>query len=143
LIAGEHSANKSVTLPIIGALLTLRDKNLGSTMTALASLDLKTIEIIKRLAHFYAPDLEENIQEYVVAYHLEDPSPTELIERKKKLLVSGQYHHAFPQEEKYSKMSPEKQFEEEKVKQIPQKLGDSGIFSKEEEEDTLSFLLIE
>jgi hypothetical protein len=28
VITGEHAANKAVTLPIIGALLTLRDKNL-------------------------------------------------------------------------------------------------------------------
>lgn len=28
LIASENAANKAVTLPIIGALLTLRDKNI-------------------------------------------------------------------------------------------------------------------
>lgn len=36
VIANENSANKSVTLPIIGALLTLRDKNLKATMHSLA-----------------------------------------------------------------------------------------------------------
>ena len=61
IIAGENSANKSVTLPIIGALLTLRDKNIKATMKSLSMLDSKTLEIIKRLSHFYAPDLEENI----------------------------------------------------------------------------------
>lgn len=61
VIAYENSANKLVTLPIIGALLTLRDKNLLATMTSLAALDSKVLDIIKRLSHFYAPDLEENI----------------------------------------------------------------------------------
>jgi len=28
-------------------------------------LDSKTLEIIKRLGHFYAPDLEENINDYI------------------------------------------------------------------------------
>jgi hypothetical protein len=55
-----------VTLPIIGALLTLRDKNFSATMNSLATLDSKILDIIKRLSHFYAPDLEENIQEYVM-----------------------------------------------------------------------------
>lgn len=36
VIAGENSANKSITLPIIGALLTLRDKNLKATMMSLS-----------------------------------------------------------------------------------------------------------
>lgn len=61
VIAGEHSANKAVTLPIIGALLTLRDKNISATMSSLAMLENKQLDIIKRLSHFYAPDLEENI----------------------------------------------------------------------------------
>ena len=68
VIAGENSANKSVTLPIIGALLTLRDKNLKATMMSLSQLDNKNLDIIKRLSHFYAPDLEENICEHV--YHI-------------------------------------------------------------------------
>ena len=58
VIAGENSANKAVTLPIIGALLTLRDKNLVATMNSLALLENKHLDIIKRLSHFYAPDLE-------------------------------------------------------------------------------------
>jgi hypothetical protein len=69
VIAGENSANKAVTLPIIGALLTLRDKNIRATMRSLALLDNKNLDIIKRLSHFYAPDLEENIIEYV--YHIQ------------------------------------------------------------------------
>ena len=60
-VAGENSGNKAVTLPIIGALLTMRDKNLPATMSSLAQLEGKRLDIIKRLAHFYAPDLEENI----------------------------------------------------------------------------------
>jgi hypothetical protein len=41
VIAGENSANKAVTLPIIGALLTLRDKNIVATMNSLAMLENK------------------------------------------------------------------------------------------------------
>ena len=55
-----------MTLPIIGALLTLRDKNIQACMNSLALLDPKTLDVIKRLAHYYAPDLEENIIEYVM-----------------------------------------------------------------------------
>ncbi len=65
-IAKDNSANKAITLPIIGALLTLRDKNIYASMNALAILDPKTLEVIQRLGHFYAPDLEENIVEYVI-----------------------------------------------------------------------------
>lgn len=67
VIANDNAANKSVTLPIIGALLTLRDKNIKATMNSLALLDSKVLDIIKRLSHFYAPDLEENIQEYILS----------------------------------------------------------------------------
>jgi hypothetical protein len=35
-------------------------------MSSLAMLDNKHLDIIKRLAHFHAPDLEENIQDYVM-----------------------------------------------------------------------------
>lgn len=51
-------------MPIIGALLTLRDKNIKSTMNSLALVDPRLLDIIKRLSHFYAPDLEENILEH-------------------------------------------------------------------------------
>ena len=71
LIAGENSGNKAVTLPIIGALLTLRDKNLMATMNSLATLESKNLDIIKRLSHFYAPDLEENITDYVIKQYNE------------------------------------------------------------------------
>ena len=67
VIAGENAANKAVTLPIIGALLTLRDKNLHATMNSLLLLENKHLDIIKRLSHFYAPDLEENIIEFVLS----------------------------------------------------------------------------
>jgi hypothetical protein len=30
-------------------------------MNSLAMLDSKVLDVIKRLSHFYAPDLEENI----------------------------------------------------------------------------------
>ena len=95
VIAGENSANKSVTLPIIGALLTLRDKNLKATMNSLSQLDNKNLDIIKRLSHFYAPDLEENIIEHV--YHIlqnQEPveeSPRALEEKKNKLLARNQH----------------------------------------------------
>jgi hypothetical protein len=55
-----------VTLPIVGALLTLRDKNIQACMNSLALLDNKTLDVIKRLGHYYAPDLEENIIEHVI-----------------------------------------------------------------------------
>ena len=71
-IAKDNVANKSVTLPIIGALLTLRDKNLQACMSSLALLDPKTLEVIKRLGHYYAPDLEENVVEYVMRRKLSD-----------------------------------------------------------------------
>lgn len=45
-IAKDNAANKAVTLPIIGALLTLRDKNIYACMNALALLDPKTLEVI-------------------------------------------------------------------------------------------------
>ena len=98
VIAGENSANKSVTLPIIGALLTLRDKNLKATMHSLSQLDNKNLDIIKRLSHFYAPDLEENIQEHV--YHILEgqeaieESPRVLEDKKNKLLARNQ--HSYP-----------------------------------------------
>ena len=66
IIASENAANKAVTLPIIGALLTLRDKNISACMLALSLLDTRTLDIIRRLGHFYAPDLEENIMEYII-----------------------------------------------------------------------------
>lgn len=77
VIANENSANKLVTLPIIGALLTLRDKNLRATMNSLAALDSKVLDIIKRLSHYYAPDLEENIQEYILNQISESFQPVE------------------------------------------------------------------
>jgi len=92
-IAKDNVANKAVTLPIIGALLTLRDKNLQACMYALALLDPKTLEVIQRLGHFYAPDLEENIIEYVLKRKsskeneeellLMEESPRTMLENKK------------------------------------------------------------
>lgn len=46
LIAKDNSANKAITLPIVGALLTLRDKNIYASMNSLALLDPKTLEVI-------------------------------------------------------------------------------------------------
>lgn len=34
-------------------------------MNSLAVLENKNLDTIKRLSHYYAPDLEENIEEYV------------------------------------------------------------------------------
>mmetsp|Transcript_400 Transcript_400/g.444 ORF Transcript_400/g.444 Transcript_400/m.444 type:complete len:138 (+) Transcript_400:991-1404(+) len=100
LIAGDNAANKAVTLPIIGALLTLRDKNLQATMSSLTFLDLKHLDIIKRLSHFYAPDLEENIIEHIINRSNEsqqeciEESPRALEDRKSKLLTKNQYPNA-------------------------------------------------
>ena len=63
-IINEHSTNKSITLPILGSLLTLRDKNLNALMKSLASLEKKPLESIRRLSRQYAPDLEDNILEF-------------------------------------------------------------------------------
>ena len=38
-LSAEHFDNPLVTMPIIGIMLTLRDKNLGYTMDSLARLD--------------------------------------------------------------------------------------------------------
>ena len=38
-LKAEHYDNPLVTMPVIGTMLTLRDKNLGHTMDSLASLD--------------------------------------------------------------------------------------------------------
>src|SRR3569833_2879308 len=71
-IVGDNAANKSVTLPIIGSLLTLRDKNIQATMNSLSHLDHNSLDIIRRLAHYYAPDLEENIVDYVINRQIEN-----------------------------------------------------------------------
>jgi hypothetical protein len=65
-IAFEHSQNPSVTLPIIGALLTLRDLNLSQTMAQLARLETKYFKVIEHLAKQHAPDLDTNIRQHVV-----------------------------------------------------------------------------
>ena len=41
-------------------------------MISLAQLENRHLDIIKRLAHFYAPDLEENINDLVVNRAAED-----------------------------------------------------------------------
>lgn len=102
-LAHQNVQNKAVTLPIIGSLLTLRDKNIRATMDGMIEVDTMrkgTLDSIIRLAHYYAPDLEDNIQEYVLSKLenvqsnkdlSEEQSPRELENRKMKLLTK---HHA-------------------------------------------------
>ena len=56
-LAGIYYDNPLVTMPIVGSMLTLRDKNLGNTMDSLASLDLPIISKFEILARQHAPDL--------------------------------------------------------------------------------------
>ena len=65
-VAFEHSTTPTVTLPIIGALLTLRDLNLKAPMAQLSKLDSKYLKTIEKLAKQYAPDLDQNIREHVI-----------------------------------------------------------------------------
>ena len=74
-------------------------------MNSLALLDPKTLDVIKRLAHYYAPDLEENIIEYVMRRRslnddqddeqeqlLMDESPRTMLENKKQKLLAKNLH---------------------------------------------------
>ena len=54
-----------ITLPVIGTMLTLRDKNLGLTMDSLAKLDPPVLAKFEALAKRHAPDLSENIKHHV------------------------------------------------------------------------------
>ena len=56
-LAALYYDNPLVTMPIVGSMLTLRDKNLGNTMDSLASLDMPIIAKFEVLAKQYAPDL--------------------------------------------------------------------------------------
>lgn len=64
-LAAEHYDNSLVTMPIIGTMLTLRDKNLGLTMDSLARLDISVLAKFESLAKSHAPDLYENIKNHV------------------------------------------------------------------------------
>ncbi|CDW87981.1 clip-associating protein [Stylonychia lemnae] len=175
LIASDNSANKAVTLPIIGALLTLRDKNVNASMQAILMLDSKTLEIIKRLGHFYAPDLEENIVEFINKRNAQyegkddmplsqiDDSPRTILENKKqKLLTKNPHQNQYdipnamksPKNMTNNKVTPNSSitratinFEESKItktSKIQQKVMDMSVLSnKEEDEEMLSFLMIE
>ena len=52
-------------MPVIGTMLTLRDKNLGFTMDSLARLDTSVLAKFESLAKLHAPDLYENIKNHV------------------------------------------------------------------------------
>ena len=56
-LTAEHYDNPLVTMPVIGTMLTLRDKNLGHTMDSLASLDPPVLQKFEQLAKDHAPDL--------------------------------------------------------------------------------------
>ena len=42
-LASEHYYNPMITMPVIGSLLTLRDKNLSATMDSLARIDTQIL----------------------------------------------------------------------------------------------------
>ena len=64
-LAAEHFDNQLVTMPVIGTMLTLRDKNLGYTMDSLARLDPPILHKFELLARQHAPDLFQNIKDHV------------------------------------------------------------------------------
>lgn len=64
-LAAEHFDNQMITMPVIGTMLTLRDKNLGLTMDSLAKLDPPVLAKFEALAKRHAPDLSENIKHHV------------------------------------------------------------------------------
>ena len=65
-IASENYGNQMITMPVIGSLLTLRDKNLSATMDSFAKLDTQILHKIELLAKEHAPDLDQNIKDHVV-----------------------------------------------------------------------------
>lgn len=64
-LAAEHYDNSQVTMPVIGTMLTLRDKNLGLTMDSLARLDTGVLAKFEALVKLHATDLYENIRNHV------------------------------------------------------------------------------
>ena len=64
-LAADQFENPLVTMPVIGSMLTLRDKNLGYTMDSLARLDPPVLQKFELLAKQHAPDLFENIRDHV------------------------------------------------------------------------------
>jgi len=64
-LAAVHYDNPLVTMPIVGSMLTLRDKNLGYTMDSLARLDPPILAKFEHLAKQHAPDLFQNIKDHV------------------------------------------------------------------------------
>ena len=64
-LAAEHYDNELVTMPVIGTMLTLRDKNLDLTMDSLARLDTSVLAKFESLVKLHAPDLFENIKNHV------------------------------------------------------------------------------
>ena len=65
-LASENYGNQMITMPVIGSLLTLRDKNLSATMDSLAKIETQILHKIELLAKEHAPDLDQNIKDHVV-----------------------------------------------------------------------------
>ena len=57
-LASDNYGNQMITMPVVGALLTLRDKNLNATMDSLAKIDSQILHKIELLAKEHAPDLD-------------------------------------------------------------------------------------
>ena len=64
-LAAQHYDNAHVTMPVIGTMLTLRDKNLVLTMDSLAKVDPPVLAKFESLAKQHAPDLFDNIRHHV------------------------------------------------------------------------------
>jgi len=56
-----ESTNQKVLLPALGALLTLRDKNLNETISAIYLLQSSQFQKLTTILHEFAPDLENDI----------------------------------------------------------------------------------
>ncbi len=67
LLINDNFKNKKITLPALGVLLALRDKNYEVTVSTILSTSDAQLSKIKTLAHAYAKDLEENIDSFHVA----------------------------------------------------------------------------
>ena len=141
-----------ITMPVIGSLLTLRDKNLNATMDSLAKIDNQILHKIELLAKEHAPDLDQNIKDHVVQKILfgvdqsdesSQKQSSSKTSNKSSLLLQSQHYGQNPN--LYDPMKgPTNDFEPE-MRQIDQRDGDQGVIciTEEEEEDTMAFLLIE
>lgn len=85
----EHFHNELITMPIIGTMLTLRDKNLGLTMDSLARVDVAALAKFEKLARQYAPDLFENIKNHVSQKILFGVDPSDESSSRTNSLIGG------------------------------------------------------